>query len=370
MHQVKAEIHRSETLSAQNPTHATLAQIMTRPIGITLSAVALGIAATLALLLSVLLTLLAAFTRNVKLPPVSSAQAPAASAGLLFGITLGFSLFLAMLAAWAILTLIGLLRLRSWTRYSTLVIGGFLVFIAACSIFGLALAAFVFPAQPNVPVSTMHTILFVQGLFYSAVAAVGAWWLVFFNLKSTKAYFLPAYAAEFAGEDPSQPTLIHPPGRFAHVPTAIVVLACLLLFSAVCCAVVAFFTLPTFLFGFTLTGPGVHFLYLVYAALMAFIGWGLLRLDNRARLALYAFIGFSALNFTVIISPWGKARYVAYQQLLYSRMALTSTPQIDPASTPFIIAMILFCVLCYGLQIWILQRHRRAFIAAPTPRPV
>ena len=337
---------------------------MKRPIGVTLSAIALGFAAAFALLISAMFTLGVVILRNAKLPTPQTPGVPAATG---FAIALAFSFFFAIACAWITLTLIGILRLRSWARYSILVIGGFLVFIAVCSIFGLALAATVVPAQPNVPVSTMHTILIVQGLFYSALAALGAWWLVFFNLRSTKAYFLPAYAGGYSEGFPTDPALIRPPGRFARVPTSIIVLACILLFSSACCATWALASLPTFLFGFTLTGPAVHLLFLTYALAMALIGWGLLRLDNRARLALYGLSAFGALNFAVMFTPWGKARYLVYQHLLNSRVGLPTSPALDPTSTPFIVAAVLFCLIFYGIQLWILERHRRAFLSPPPP---
>lgn len=244
---------------------------MKRSIGVTFSAVVLGIATAFTLLLAALLTLLAVFSRNARFPPAPAAQAPGLSAGLLFGVILGFSVLLALFATGAILTLIGFLRLRSRARYSILVIGGFLVFIAICTLFGLAVAATV-QSVPNIPPSTMHTILVVQGLFYAGVAAVGLWWMVFFNLRSTKAYFFLGYVSGYAEGIPSNPALVSPPGRFSYVPTSIFVLAGILLFSAVCCAIMALFTMPTFLFGFTFTGTLVHFIYLAYAMMMGLFG--------------------------------------------------------------------------------------------------
>jgi hypothetical protein len=60
------------------------------------------------------------------------------------GKTLGgfvVALVLVGLAAWAIVKIIGLLRLHFWARYSTLVIGGFLAFMRVAALPGIAEAS-------------------------------------------------------------------------------------------------------------------------------------------------------------------------------------------------------------------------------------
>ncbi len=168
---------------------------MKRPVGVILASIVLGCFAALQLLAAALYIFLAFTFRHGT--PASQPPLPTSSA-YLTGIMAFTSLFFVILAAWVIFTIVGLVRLRNWARYSVLVIAGCLVFLALCSILGIALASSStanLPSSSNLSPHTMQAIFLFIGLIYSAIAAVGAWWLVYFNLRSTKAFFLPAYAA-------------------------------------------------------------------------------------------------------------------------------------------------------------------------------
>src|ERR1700758_3767422 len=101
---------------------------MRRPIGLILSAIALRVAALFLLLMTVVTAFAGSFAER---------QSPiAASPHLIIYLGLAFSLFYAALAVWAILTVIGILRLRSWARYSILIIGGGLAVIGVLGALG------------------------------------------------------------------------------------------------------------------------------------------------------------------------------------------------------------------------------------------
>jgi hypothetical protein len=62
-------------------------------------------------------------------------------------LVLAISVFYAALAVWAILTVIGILRLRSWARYSVLIIGGGLAVIGVFAVFGTLVSRSMLPTQ-------------------------------------------------------------------------------------------------------------------------------------------------------------------------------------------------------------------------------
>jgi hypothetical protein len=349
---------------------------MKRPVGVILSTVVLGLSSTGTLLLAAVMTM-AGFAMGHTTPmsgvPGPGGAAPHLTPAILQGFVIGMALCLAIVAAWKILTIVGLLRLRNWARYSVLVIGGFLTFIGVTALLGTLAFLQMMPAirgGEKIPASTMQMVMVVEGLFYLVLATVVIWWLVYFNLKPIKNCFLPDYATD-AGYD--LPTGGHRSGRFAHTPTSIIVLGCLFLLSAVFCAGFSFVHVPAFFCGAILTGAGVHLLYLGFAIAAGLIGWGLLRMDNWARLGTYALAGFGTVNMLLLLTPWGRSRYDTYNAEMLRNMNLPATPAVSPmrsGSVGFMITMAVFCLVFYGIQVWILERHRRAFTVKPPPLPV
>lgn len=343
---------------------------MKRPIGLILASIVLGCFAALQLLAAALYTFLGFMMRHGL--PNQPARPGMPTGPYLIAIMAFISVLLAVLAAWAIVTILGLLRLRNWARYSILVIGGCLAALGILSIFAGIFASATLLANPDLPAHTMQVAFLSVGLIYALTAAIGIWWLVYFNLRSTKAFFLPAYSLA----SPSTPELAYgtsvgaappplpyqTPSRFAQVPTSIIVLACLFLFGALCCTLIALLPIPAFLFGFLLHRPASILLYGVFAIAAAFIGIGLLRMDNRARLGVYAFSAVGIVNFLVLLTPWGQVRYNAYQQSLYTSMTFPGVPHaIDTHA--LILFSAVFSLVFYGVQIWIIERHRAAFLA-------
>jgi len=126
--------------------------------------------------------------------------------------------------------------------------------------------------------------------------------------------------------------------------------------------------LPGFFYGFLIPHPASVILYLSFAALSAIVGVGFLRLDNRARRLCYAYMVIGLVNFLILVTPWGQQRYAAYNAVVASSMHTTAAP--SPLNGPaLIIGMVIFCILFYGIQIWILERYRYAFLKQPPPAP-
>ena len=95
---------------------------MKRPVGLILTAIVLGFIALSQLGMAALMTVTGFIGRS----GIHSARpgAPALPPSFLLYFTIGLAIIMAFLATWAILTLVGLLRLINAARISVLVIGG------------------------------------------------------------------------------------------------------------------------------------------------------------------------------------------------------------------------------------------------------
>jgi len=374
------------------PIGATLGISMKRPAGVILTSMVLGLGAAFQLLMAVAAAFAWFAIRHLPAvpPPETHVYPPGATPpgmGFLTGVMIVQVALYLLLATWAMVTLVGLVRLRNWARYSVLAIGGCMSAIGLMTGAVMAILAVVAPSlpgmPPNAPPHLMQGVFVFEGIIFGLIAGVGVWWLVYFNLRATKAFFVPAAALGYSPEagpayaiDPNTfPTLPPPPvafaptapGRFSRVPVPVTVIACLFLFSGVCCLSMTFLPFPGLFLGFLFTGFPVHLLYFSLAAVSGLIGYGLLRLDNRARLLCYAFMAFGALNFALLLTPWGQTQYALYNAQILGRMGAPALPGYDPSAFTHVImlAAIPICLVLYGAQVWILQHYRAAFVNPP-----
>ena len=109
----------------------------------------------------------------------------------------GMSVISTVFAVWYLLTLIGLVRLRSWARYSVLVIAGLMAGFGGISMLTSFAMPFLMPAccpatagQPAPDPGFMRIIFFATGAFYGLVTAIGVALLVYYNQATTRALFL------------------------------------------------------------------------------------------------------------------------------------------------------------------------------------
>jgi hypothetical protein len=351
---------------------------MKRPIGLLLTTIILGFIALTELLSSIGMAVTGLMGSHAT-PPAPSADVPIpphAVGSIALGFSLILTVILALLAGWAIFTIVGLLRLRNWGRISVLILGACLAVLSVmCSlgfIFLLFAQLFLTPSSsPPLPYSP-HVMAFFLGstaLFYAMTAAIGIWWLVYFNRAAIKALFVRTAIDIYAQPqsiDPSYLPSPATPGRFDHVPAAIVIVACFFLLSTLACALIVFAPFPAFLCGFMITGPTKYIIYLTFAAISGYIGYGLLHLDNRARLATLAFLGFSLVNMGCLFLPWGRTQFNLYNQQIMQKFQIAGGPAAAPTPDLSYLYMIfggVFVVLFNGFLFWLLQRHREAFLS-------
>jgi hypothetical protein len=209
--------------------------------------------------------------------------------------------------------------------------------------------------QPNTDPHILSAVFFVMTGFYLLTTAVGVWWLIYFNLRPVRELFsvarfeIPPSTHILANPDP--------------VPTPIKIIAGFLFLGAVCCLLGLFLPFPAFLFGFILPSAATHILYLAFAALAAFAGYGLLRLKESARLLTMAFLILGLCNLIIARLPWYQPRLQASSALIMHSMPVypgQTQPSVTYSSTLFVFSAFVGLIV-YGFALWLLHRHRAAF---------
>jgi hypothetical protein len=337
---------------------------MKRPIPVILTAVLLGLFAALQLLGTILMTVVGFVALHKGLPSTPGAQPfPPSMMPVLF---FGTSLLSTALAVWFILTLIGLVRLRSWARYSLLAIAGLMAGFGGIAMLSSFAMPFLMPSMPaaaNQPAadpSILRTIFFMTGAVYGLVTALGVALLVYYNLAKTRALFLM-----------NAPVNVGPPktstGR--PRPTAVTVISWIYLISAPFCLIYTFLPFPAFLFGFILHGLAAHLMYLFFGALTFAIGYGLLRLRNEARVAMFALFALLPIQTVVMLTPWGARQFrLCMDEMNTAMYGGRYTPPNLFASPGIIVFFMLLSMALYAVVLWLLHRHRAAFTPIP-PAP-
>jgi|HubBroStandDraft_1064217.scaffolds.fasta_scaffold266845_2 hypothetical protein len=159
-----------------------------RPAGVNLAAAILSLLVLFGVLVLAGAVVALFLTRNPLIPRVASVRIILAS----------FDLLVLIFLCWCACTVAGLFRLRSWARYSMIVIGAldFIVFSFFCAAMLLArrnpivigMDAHPSPAVPF-PVGAVITAFAV---LYGIIALVGLWWMVYFNLSPVRTAFAAA----------------------------------------------------------------------------------------------------------------------------------------------------------------------------------
>jgi hypothetical protein len=250
------------------------------------------------------------------------------------------------LSGWGIWTAIGIFRRRGWARVSIVIFAALLTFMAGSA--GLVILVMRLPAQPNVTQGMMDAIRWGMGGFYSLLAAIGVWWLVLFNLRSTKEYFAQGVPSA-------------PPAR----PLSVSVIGWYLLIGSLFMAVPAVLRLPALVFGAVITGWAGVAVYTVLAAAQVFLGAGLLRLREPVRVGAIAYFCFGALSSAV---TWVLPGYEAKMQRMLREMPRLSAAGVPAQMPQPVWVFALLGTAFVAIPVWFLVRRRAAFVklaAAP-----
>jgi hypothetical protein len=300
---------------------------MSRPVGVTASAVVAILGSIFTLVFSAL-AVASLFMETTQPQPPNSA--PFVVAGALIFVAF------ACIGFW---TSLGLFRLRPWARTTILVFAGFL---AAGSI--LTLVMFMaMPLPPDMSAVTGRTVRRLMSVIFGIPLVIAIWWLIQFNTPSTKA----AFASSIAGPASAR-------------PMSITIIAVAFIFGGVSCLFAILTRVPTFLFGASFTGWTAGVIYAIFAAVSLFIGKGLLDLREEARILAIGWGGFWLVHGGLVtLVPPLRHRMIELQ-LAMLQTQKTSTP-FDPGTLTNV--SFAFTVTMVAVAIWFLIRNRAAFAA-------
>jgi len=276
------------------------------------------------------------FGTVVKPPPTGPAAPPLPLA--VIGIVM--AAILAALSAWGIWTAVGIFRRRGWARVSIVVFAALLTFVSASAF--LVILIMPFPAQGGVSQSMMDVARWGIAGFYGVLAVIGVWWLVLFNLGSTKEYF--------AQDAPSEPRAR---------PLSVSVIAWWLLSGALICVAPAVMRVPAVVFGAVMTGWTALAVYVTFSMAQCLLGIGLLRLKEPARVAAIAYFCLTALSGLLALAPPG---FAVRMQIVQRAM-----PRFYPAATSAQMfqsgwALVLPGIVLAAVPVWFLLRQHAAFV--------
>lgn len=294
---------------------------MKKPVGITVSAVFALLGSLLLLGFFVLLCLV------LFLSPGRTPLPPEARLGMVMGLGMfGF------LGVWGTITAIGLFRVRNWARVSII------VFAALLTLTGVAAAPVILliPAPPTAPPS-FGAVRVVMAAFYGAFGLLGALWLYYFNRSSTRAAFRGTAAVESGGR-----------------PLSISIIGWWFLVCGVLTVLLSPLRLPVSVFIWIVTGWTAAAWYIIFGALYAYAGYGLLRLNPAARAIAIGALCFGVANALIFFGfPGSDARLAA----LMSRYRFGPMPP----PTHFSAFMFVPMLLGIGVPLWFLITKKQAF---------
>ena len=369
---------------------------MRRPVGVILSCVILGFVALSLLGTAAIFLFMIFIGMGVFVQPGQPAPDPA----FLHGFFIVLSLICVAFAAWAIITLVGLARMRTWARYSVIVIGAGLVLIGLLATAGTLLSLTLAPLPANQNPAAFRFGMIFGVLIDLGIAAIGIWWLIYFTLRSTREAFALAatpqappligyapppspyaastyqVAAYIPTPDPAAPPIAAPTPIYVQTapapprrPLAISIIAWLLIATAVCCLPSAVLPFPLFICGVLITGMSAHLTVLCLAIIYALVGIGLLRLEKIALYAAYAIQLFALVNAGLLLVPSYRDRMMDYIDSLIQKMTMgmPMPPMFDNHTMGLMMLPGLLFGALFGLAILGLLIHYRAAFDHPAP---
>ena len=272
---------------------------------------------------------------------------------------------------WGLSTGIGLIYLKQWARISLLIYAGILVCLSLPAAALMFVVPFPNTNDPNLPSNFASVMRVGMGIFYGAFAALGGFWLYFFNKRTVKVQFqamsrVPESAAgdSFLGaatpvsNQPARPLSITIIGWFLLISSPLAPLGLLAnrtLFSNM--------QLTFYFLGFFFFGPSAYLMFLLWMAVQVAAAAGLLKLK---RWALFATIGLQSLAFlngTLLLGiPGHRARF---QQIMETAMASMNArvPQPVPFNFPVWLGLAMSFPIVV-LLLWFLITRRQAFSSA------
>jgi hypothetical protein len=291
---------------------------MKRSAGVTAAAVVALVGSGCICLLSVLSLsgLLALFRKGIPETPLPQ-QGPISLVS-----SMGLAVFFEIgLAAWGILTALGLLRLKGWSRISILIFAGQLAVIAGFG--GLIIMILPLPETRGTPENFTSILRISTALFWAAMLLIAVWWLVLFTRKSVVAQFSGVPATATVPGDPASgsigaPAIMSPKPRrpltitiiaWFYVASVPLMIPSLLISGAR--------SMPVPFFWTVLEGKNLLIYYALFGAVMLASGIGLLKNKAWAFWLTMGIQTFGLLNIAaVVLLPGREARWERFTESL------------------------------------------------------
>jgi len=329
---------------------------MPRSVGITISAVVVIIGSAFTILGGAMMVLGSLFL---------SKSSPAANvpANLGFFVVIEAVMFSGF-GGWGLAAGIGLINLKQWARISMLCFAAILVFISLPAAVLLAVIPFPNTNDPNLPSNFMSIMRTGMVLFYAMFAALGCFWLYFFNKQSVKAQFqVKQPALESAAGTP-----IAAPGASRARPLSITIIGWFLLIGSAFAPLGLLFNsaflsgvrFPLYFLGFFFFGRSASLILIVCIMAQIVAAVGLLKLKNCGLLATIGLQCLTVVNASLLVGiPANRARF---QQIMETMIASANSrmPQTVPFVFPIWIGFASSLPIVFVI-LWFLITRRHAF---------
>jgi hypothetical protein len=276
---------------------------------------------------------------------------------------------------WGLATGVGLIGTRPWARISLLVYAGILLFAGLIGALVIAFAALPHPPDLYVHDQQLPTNFLLMmrvgiSLFYGSAAAIGAFWLYFFNKQSVKAQFggKQLVIAWAAPDSPSGIPTAAPGEALPTRPLSITIIGWFLIIGSLMVPPILLFDhalmpstqLPFFFLGFFFSGGSGFVILVAWMAVQLVAAVGLLQLRNWGRLWTIGLQGMAILNCALLVGiPGNRTRF---QQLMEAMTASMNARSAYPRSFVFPMWIGFAASLPFVVVIlWFLYAERGAF---------
>jgi hypothetical protein len=333
---------------------------MRKPLGVIAATVVLGLMTAFGLFF-VLLTLFVTLFVHMPFSPL-----PPGTKAFLAIVCLIFLCIFAF-CAW---TVVDLYRMRSWARYSIVVLGILttITFGAMCFLILFALARM---AARN-PLAGSHLgVILVAVTPEVCLALIGMWWAVYFNLKHVREAFANARV-------PVNGLLVDGPvasiasmsSEYEPWHSVVIGFAILMLLGGASELAMVPLRLPLFLYGTVLQGNAALIMALLVGGVTLFAGIGLLRRVPAAYWTALVLEALGIVSIPLALRPSMQAQAVSFQAAMRQRFPLAfpttptpAQPYVFPQHFQVVVRILELAVAL--VFIYALLRCRRWF--APTP---
>jgi len=314
---------------------------MNRSRGVTASAVVVFIGSGFALLAALITALALAITpRTVQQPELP------------IGMTIGILVSEAGFAVWGIVSGIGLLGLRQWARISVLVFSGFLLLATVPAL--VIVPAMPMPHTADMPDNFYFFMKMFLVLIYAIPAAIGTWWLFFFNKRSVK--------DQFRGMEAGVSALSSP--QATERPISILIIGWFMVIGACMTLPMPLLHFPMIFMGLLLTSWRGALLIEVWCAAQLIAAIGLLKFRAWGRTLSICILLFGILNVLVtLLLPGRDAKIEEVLAIVQERMGLPITsPVVFRSMMHFSFwAGLFLATAVIAVELWFVVTRKQAF---------